>query len=429
MSGARRSLALPPRALLSRVLDQPKLIQAVQSLPPATLGSLVRHVGLEDAGELIALASPDQLVRVLDDDVWAAAGGGRDESFDAERFGLWLEVLREVGEEVAAEKLLSLPEELVTLGLHELVLVVDLDELGVEMAEIDEADADLIEKALDASLCEELDQYRVIARHAQSWDAVIGVLLTLDRDHHSFVARLLERLAHASSEVIEDHGGLYEALTSGEMLGEDAAADRESRRAAEGYLASSQAGAFLALARSGSVADTLKEKGRDAVTKAYFRELDRGRTEPRPDAGVQPLLKLLRESGVDVPAAPQLSAKTPRDTEPAFQRAVREIAEHDPALHAERMDELSFLVNVLLSDARARGRSLRPIEAARAVTAICSLGLEAAAAPDAAARVGAERLFRIGLRVLEVEAPAKKSAAFQAAERAWSAVMAGNIPR
>jgi hypothetical protein len=415
--------------LLARVLEQPRLVQAVQSLAPATLGSLVRHVGLEDAGELIALASPDQLVRVLDDDVWAAAGGGRDETFDAERFGLWLEVLREVGEEVAADKLLTLPEELVTLGLHELVLVVDMDELGVKMAESDEADADLIEKALDASLCEEIDQFRVISRHAQSWDAVIGVLLTLDRDHHSFVARLLERLAHASAEVIEDQGGLYEALTAGEMLGEDAAGDRESRRAAEGFLASSQAGAFLSLARSRSVEEILKEKGRDAVTKAYFRELDHDRTEPPLDPGAEPLLKLLLDSGVDVPQAPRLSASATHEHEPAFQRAVRELGESDPTLHAERMDELSFLVNVLLSDARARGVSLRPIEAARAVTAVCNLGMEAAGAPDAAARLGAERLFLVGLRVLEVEVPEKKLAALEAAERAWSVVMAGNIRR
>jgi len=428
MAGARpRSLALPPRALISRVLDQPKLIQAVQSLPPATLGSLVRHVGLEDAGELLALASPEQLVRVLDDDVWAAAGSGHDEKFDAERFGLWLEVLREAGEEVAAEKLLTLPEELVTLGLHELVLVVDLDELGAEMAEIDEADADLIEKAMDASLCEELDQYRVIARNAQSWDAVIGVLLTLDRDHHSFVARLLERLAHASSEVIEDMGGLYEALTSGEMLGEDAAADRESRRAAEGFLAASQAGAFLKLARTRSVEDALKDDGRDAVTKAYFRELDRERSVAPPDPGAAPLLKLLADAGVEVPAAPKLSAgKGKRGEEPAFQRAVRSL---DPALHTERMDELSFLVNVLLSDAKARGRALRPIEAAEAVTALCNLGLEAAGGEGEVRRIGAERLFRIGLRVLEVEIPPKKSAAFRAAEAAWATVKAGNISR
>jgi hypothetical protein len=428
MSAPRsRRLALPPRALVSRVLEQPKLIQAVQSLPPATLGSLVRHVGLEDAGELIALASPEQLVRVLDDDVWAAAGSGHDEKFDAERFGLWLEVLREAGEEVAAEKLLTLPEDLVTLGLHELVLVVDLDELGVEMAEIDEADADLIEKALDASLCEEIDQYRVIARNAQSWDAVIGVLLTLDRDHHSFVARLLERLAHASSEVIEDMGGLYEALTSGEMLGEDAAADRESRRAAEGFLASSQAGAFLKLARTRSIAEALKDEGRDPITKAYFRELDRERSVAPLDPGAAPLLKLLADAGVEVPAAPMLSAdKGTRGEEPAFQRAVREL---EPELHAERMDELSFLVNVLLSDARARGRTLRPIDAAEAVTALCNLGLEAAGGEGEVTRVGAERLFRIGLRALEVEIPPKKSAAFRAAEAAWTTVKAGNISR
>lgn len=38
-----------PRTLLTRILDQPDLIGAVQSLSPASLLRLIEHVGLEDA--------------------------------------------------------------------------------------------------------------------------------------------------------------------------------------------------------------------------------------------------------------------------------------------------------------------------------------------------------------------------------------------
>ena len=62
-----------PRTLLEGILDQPELMRAVQALPPASLLRLIDRVGLEDAGELVALTTVDQLRRVFD-------VKGRDES-------------------------------------------------------------------------------------------------------------------------------------------------------------------------------------------------------------------------------------------------------------------------------------------------------------------------------------------------------------
>jgi len=45
-----------PQQLLARILDEPELVRAVQALEPRALGRLIDHVGLEDAGELVALA-------------------------------------------------------------------------------------------------------------------------------------------------------------------------------------------------------------------------------------------------------------------------------------------------------------------------------------------------------------------------------------
>ena len=63
------SIALAPRTvrershdLLARVLDEPQLVQAVRELPPRALGAIVRHIGLEDAGELVSLATADGVV-------------------------------------------------------------------------------------------------------------------------------------------------------------------------------------------------------------------------------------------------------------------------------------------------------------------------------------------------------------------------------
>jgi len=125
MAGKLTRIAPPaPRALLSRILDQPDLVAAVQALPARALGRLIDHVGLEDCGEIVALATTDQLRRIFDDDLWRTRRPGQDESFDADRFTLWLEVMLEAGEDFAAEKLAELPEDLVTLALARQVLVI-----------------------------------------------------------------------------------------------------------------------------------------------------------------------------------------------------------------------------------------------------------------------------------------------------------------
>ena len=51
------------------------------------LGRVIDHVGLEDAGELVALATTDQLRRIFDDDLWHAPAPGKDETFDGEDRG------------------------------------------------------------------------------------------------------------------------------------------------------------------------------------------------------------------------------------------------------------------------------------------------------------------------------------------------------
>ena len=98
MSQAPTRIAKPGSAkLLTRILDQPDLVRSVRELPPQTFGKLIHHIGLEDAGELVALATTDQLRQIFDDDLWRSEKPGRDETFDAERFALWLEVMLEVG--------------------------------------------------------------------------------------------------------------------------------------------------------------------------------------------------------------------------------------------------------------------------------------------------------------------------------------------
>src|SRR5438445_7572239 len=113
------------RRLLDRILDTPHLAQVVPRLSPEVLHRVIQSCGLEDCGELVALATPAQLARVFDFDLWRAVRAGLDAELDADRFGIWLEILMESGAIVAAQKLAGTDLELVGAALAQHVFVFD----------------------------------------------------------------------------------------------------------------------------------------------------------------------------------------------------------------------------------------------------------------------------------------------------------------
>lgn len=356
-----------PQQLLTHILDTPELISAVRQLDHRTLGRLIHHVGIEDAGELIALATTEQLQHVLDDDLWGGQPG-KEESFDPSRFVLWLEVMLEAGEAPAAQRLTELPEDLVALGLFENMLVLDLEAFSPR-------DVYTTEKALASAMTYDLDRYTLVSRAHEGWDSILTVLLALDRDHNDYLHRLLERCCDASSRLIEETDGLHEVLTSAEMLASDVAADREDRRAAEGYVSPAAAAAFLKHAEQTPLEELIAATGDDPITRAYFRAV---RDTPVSTEGS--LVELLRSADV-LPPAPRAigtGASTPlKDA----------IAALSPELQAARMEELAYLANVLLS-----ARGMRRVEAAETAVSIANLGLEHLRDPT----TNAVKLFRVG---------------------------------
>jgi hypothetical protein len=399
--------------LLSRILEDPDLVVRVQSLDSRSLGRLVERIGLEDSGELLSLAATGQIIDLLDADLWKSDRPGLDETFDADRFVVWLEVMLEAGEEFVARKLTELPEDLVMLALYAHVLVINIDELAVEMAGRGE-DVDLTEKALDSCLYHEFAEYQIISRRYEGFNALVAVLSALDEEHHDFLQRLLDRCCRLSREFIEDNGGLYNVLTSEEMLESDAAADREDRRAARGFIAPSAAASFLALAKETSLEELVKSSETDPVTGKYFRELEnspgadeRREADENRRAGNR-LIAVLRQAGVAEETAPALPA--PSDREGAgtlFRRAMLELRAGDPKRYAQRMQELAYLANILMAGHSTEGRRYRPSEAAQAAVDICNRGLttilgggeKESSAPRAARVVADEsavKLFMVG---------------------------------
>ena len=209
------------RSLLYRILESPEQVSALQRLPPPALARLIHHVGLEDAGELVALATTRQLALLFDEDLWRSERPGQQERFDTERFGLWLEVLLEMGADRAAARLAEMDEDFVTFALSGQVLVLDLDALTLHRPrpiEGREDEESLVDKALESSLCHELDRFLLIARRPESWDALLSVLVALDESHHELLTSLLERCCHLAAEHIEDDGASTGALLAREGL-------------------------------------------------------------------------------------------------------------------------------------------------------------------------------------------------------------------
>jgi hypothetical protein len=356
------------------------------------------------------MATSEQLERIFDDDLWHSAGPGEDERFDPKRFALWLEVLLDVGEAHAVERVVAMDEDLLALGLSKQVLVIDIDALATEVSEASDDDYVQLEKTLEGCLYEELEEFRVIARDAATWDPVVHLLVALDRDHHDLLRRLLERCCALAAEYIEENGGLHEVLTSAEMLESDVAFDREQRREREGFVAPSAAAAFLRLARVTPLGELLADHALDPLTKAHFRVASGaavGRPAPSaPTAKVQAFLRELHAAGVlEAPPPPRRRLAAGTSAAHGVLRRAMEGLRGDPHALGRALAELAYLVNVVLAAHGGIGGELRAIEVSEIVTAVCERGLSRllgrqAPTDEHLARVLGERgvvtAFRVG---------------------------------
>lgn len=383
-------------SLLLQMLDDPQLAPQLRALPAQVLRQVILQIGLEDAGELVALSSLEQLREVFDEDLWRSPRPGQDDAFDAGRFCTWLEVLLEAGDAFVADRLAELSEDFLVFAFSRLLRALDTAEVAASISDDDEAG--LIDKALEAEACQELGDYLIVARVENGWDAVWTTLVALDDRHPELLRAVLQRCWLATREQAEGAGGLYEVLTGEEQLLEDARAEREERRAARGYVSPADARAFLGLARRAPA-----EPETDPITRAYFRELrpvpaeaDLAGGGARPPRSA-PLRQLLAEAG----ALPTREDAPPR-ADSLFRSTVAELAGPDPRAHQRVVEELAYLANVLV--AGDMSRAWQPVEAAERVLELCDAGLRAVleregdAAPEAArealVRWGATGLFR-----------------------------------
>jgi hypothetical protein len=360
--------------LLARLIAAPDLAPAIRALPPTSFVSLVREIGVEDAGELLALATPEQLVTAFDEDLFRNTAPGERETFDSARFAVWLAVLLEAGDGAAAARFVELSEDFAVQALSSGLVVLDEDALRSRMSEGGD-DAEAVDKALESSLSEEIDGYLLVAREHEGWDAVLSLILALDRDHRSYLERILDRCANLSRSLLEDLDALATHLSSTDSLAEDVEAEREARRSALGHVEPRAARSFLALAQQPLAAKAAHVE-RDPITRAYFRELSRRPMPIKEQPAERPNLAARLGAGslladLYVPALPALESSEAMPLVEALQRL--EII--DAETFAERVEELWYLANVLLAGAGTREARLRPAEAIEAALATVTLGI------------------------------------------------------
>lgn len=351
-------------------------------MAPADFAAMVKELGLEDSGELIELATTEQIVTAFDEDLFVNERPGQREVFDPTRFALWLEVMVEADPKRTADRVKELPEDFVVSALSSLVMVLDSEELMMRMGEGGESSR-MADKAIESSLSEELDGYLLISRQHEGWDAVMELVLRLDRDDRSFLERILDRCSVISSVYIDDLDELVTALNDAESLAEDVEAQREERRVRQGHVEPRAAKAFLDLSGRQPGQDDFEGR-RDPITAAYFRDHaevvgpehrrsatagDRASKSDTPEIQVSPMLL----------ASGALSSGR-EDLTAGFLAALGELRQRDDGLFSMRMRELAYLANVLAAADSVDGRRLTPYEAAQAALKTVALGahLEAA---------------------------------------------------
>ncbi|MBS1791331.1 MAG: hypothetical protein JST85_26705 [Acidobacteria bacterium] len=392
--------ALEGRNLLARILDTPHLAQVIPQLQPELLQRVIEHFGLEDCGEIVALATPEQLARVFDLDLWRAAQPGLDEQFDADRFGVWIEVLLETGAAMASQKLAGIDVDLMIAGLAQHALVYDRG----AVTPYETLDGELVTFYADAisvhddGLTFEVGSYLLVAKRADSWDAIVEMLMALGERHPDYFDQVMRGCVMLSNAGFEEDG-LDDLLADGEQVMFDLSVDREGRREKQGYVAPAQARAFLQMARELRLDGDVMPPA-NPLAKAYFQAINEttnaetnkvsnatglltagSDAQPAPEESaksVTAVFELLSDAGI-LPQPPRALLTGEQEHAPPLNeikaRLDFALAQNYEA-YLTRQEELAYLANVLMAGCSLQTRLFTAQEASDAAIATCNLGLE-----------------------------------------------------
>ena len=376
---------------LAHLLDDPQLARIVPRLAPEVLHQLIRDRGLEACAGLIAASTPQQLASILDLDLWQTSPT-RDDQFDESRFATWLEALMNEGEAVAVRVVAAMDQDLAITGLSRYVRVFDPGVFQPTAPSDDELPN--LDDGRSAWLECEIGGYVVRARTSQTWDAIVGLLVTLADERPDVFHGLMEgcrQLSNSRPEI----DGLDDLMLAPEQLLHDVSIDREQRRTQQGYLAAGDARAFLQMARQRRSSGADSVSSINVIAAGYFRSLDtesassalslrleedreRSSRDPEVARSMNAVLDLLAESGIASTQPGALLGATGGEVPRVMplERLLEYVHDTNEEIYFARNREFAFLANALVAGCSVYSRPLTAQEAWNAVAGVCNLGLE-----------------------------------------------------
>ena len=420
------------RKLLKTLTDNPALPAFVRTLKAPVLKRLIEHVGLHDAGDLIALTTTEQMRDILEVSLWETLVPGEAERLRPERFIEWLDVMLEAGTAFTAGRLIELGDAFVVMNFQPLITVIDKS-VAVEHQEDGGCMCALcMLSARDASF-EVIGDYVVIGLHDDEWDTVRAALIEIDGEDSAFLQRVLAQCSTAPT--MRSFSG------QGQHILDDETYEREQRRERSGFVTPQIAAVFLKTTRTTAYEDLVARREYDAISQRYFDQLAAAALAAAspPDANeresaesddedesatpITPVqLRVLEQALVqaeiigDQPTKLLAGPQNSNEPQLELQGHLDRLQMTRPAVFGARLGELIFLANVLMAGSWYQGGRFTETEAARAALACANLGLdrllEDEGAKNAAARAdlidelledppGIVRLFQLGWVVLQ----------------------------
>lgn len=383
----RRSSSPSPssssRGLVERLLDNPQLPAYIAGLETPALNKLIRHLGKEDSRELMAYATPEQVRELVEMDAWQNERPGTEETFDPDKFLEWLALWEDMSADFLTEKLRELGNELLSLTLMKHVTVADVHEVGIGAAPHE----------VEFALVDTFANYAVMPTDEDAWPVINNLLIQVWDCDADFMTEVLAACCVRRS-ILNDKTNVS---SEDNTLHHDTAADRQQRREAAGYVTPLNASIFLGDARATSIDMLCIEVAYDATTASHLRRARQRRDasppvasrdandpaqsrtrEPEPDRTQdwQALDTLLKNERILEPNRPdRLLAGPAGDNTLYVKRALGTLEDKHPSALQDRLDEVVYLANVLVSGSSVQGGVFTEEAAAKCVYSTCNLGL------------------------------------------------------
>ena len=382
--------------LLQILQDNPALPALLRTLQPAALARLLDRIGLNDAGEVMALAPTHKLLQALDEAVWKSPRPGVAETFDAGELVDWLDAWIEIGDTFAAERLAAMSDDYRALCLSHLVSVRVHHTLAFLAIPDDEVDRER-DTLQPIGSCAFYGPYMVVPVVEDEWEVARAALDALWTERPECLLHTLGMLDGAES--------MLAAPEVRRQLQIDVAGERERTRENLGYVTATGASAFLVFVATARIEELAALSAYDEETRRHLAAFGTSPEPPQQTVSVEQMQELrtaLEREELLIPQNTLLLTDQRTRRHRALTAALSELAETDFSAFERCARELAYLANVIKVGVPVKGAPMSDAEARDTAYAACNRGLQLARKHGLEVRIAQEpgliRLFALGWR-------------------------------